>query len=155
MRGLGSVLILLGVTAFSAGIILGVMVFSDVRDVYTKLDGARAVAETKIKDVEEVFSDIDIIYERSKIVVHDYETGAIDNIHDDQIKVLLKDINMVTAKSIKLKSEIDNELGNLQELKLIVTHDYEPTVIKVIVSLVCLICSGWLFGFGIFLRRNK
>lgn len=65
------------------------------------------VAEAKISDVEDVFSDIDIIYERSKIVVQDYETGAIGNIHDDQIKMLLKDINSVTAKSIKLKSDIE------------------------------------------------
>lgn len=154
MRGFGSVLILLGVTAFSAGIILGVMLFAEVRDIYIKMDGARIVAENKIGDVDEVFNDIDIIYERSKMVVHDYETGAIDNIHDDQIKALLKDINSVTAKSIKLKNEIDQELGNIDELKLIITHDYQPTLIKVIISLVCLISSGWLFGLGVFLRKK-
>lgn len=154
MRAFGIILMLLGVTALVVGVVTGFSVYSSVGNLYNKVNEGRDIVTGKFDDVKNVFNDIDIIYERSDVLIKDYERGAITDIKDERIKGLLNDVQDVTARSIKLKESIEEEMGQLEEMKTGITSQYDSALVLSLVSFISLVASGWLFGFGALLRKS-
>ena len=154
MRAFGIILMLLGVTALVVGVVTGFSVYSSVEGLYSKIKEGRDIVTGKFDDVKNVFNDIDIIYERSDVLIKDYERGAITDIKDERIKGLLNDVQDVTARSIKLKESIEDEMGQLEEMKTGITSQYDSALVLSLVSFISLVASGWLFGFGALLRKS-
>ena len=152
MRAIGMLFMLIGVAGLIVGIGTGYATYSSVIDLYNNIEEGRQIITGKIDDVQEMFDDVDVVYERVDKTVTDYEQGRLDSLDEERIKDLTRDIRTLAGKSMDLKTEIEGEIDRLEEIESSVSEKYTATITVALVSLVCLIASGWLFGFGALIR---
>jgi hypothetical protein len=155
MRMLGSFLMLLGVSALIVGLVTGYLVYTSGYEVYEKFEDTRGVISERMDDVKDVFRDIDVIQERLNMVMEDYEEGNINSVNDSRVQNLLRDIRKVSDKSMELKADIEDEIGDVEDLEDMVRTKVSSSATVAVVSLGSLILSGWIFGMGALLRRRK
>ena len=155
MRVLGTFLMLLGVAALIVGLVTGYVAFDTAKQLYQQIEQGREIVTDKIDEVNTVFGDIDVIYERSQKTVADYEQGRINDLNDDRIKSLLRDVRSVSEQSMNLKESIQEDMGTLQEMRESVTTGYDTSLNLGLIGFGSLVISGWLFGFGALARGGR
>lgn len=152
MRILGSFLMLLGVAGLIVGLVTGFVAYDTARQLYQQIEQGREIVTDKIDEVNTVFGDIDVIYDRSQKTVNDYEQGRINNLNDERIKALLRDVRTVSEQAMSLKESIQEDMGTLEEMRENVATGYDTSLNLGLIGFVCLVLSGWLFGFGALAR---
>lgn len=155
MRILGSFLMLLGVAGLIVGLVTGYVAFDTAKQLYQQIEQGKKIVTDKIDEVNTVFGDIDVIYERSQKTIKDYEQGRINDINDDRVKALLRDVRTVSEQSMSLKDSIKEDMGTLEEMRDSVTTGYDTSLNLGLIGFACLVLSGWLFGLGALAKGGR
>jgi ElaB/YqjD/DUF883 family membrane-anchored ribosome-binding protein len=152
MRLFGTFLSILALACLVVGAATAVMLYSSGIRVYDKIQSVRQIIEDDIDRVQNAFSDVDAVYVDSKQIVDDYERGQISGIQDERVRNIFKRINatMESTRSVKERTEAD--IKTVENLINELTKESLGLVPVAITCIICLVVSGWLFGFGVSFR---
>lgn len=146
---------LLGVAGLIVGIVTGYIAFDTAKQLYQQIEQGREIVTDKVDEVNTVFNDIDVIYERSQKTINDYEQGRINDINDERVKALLRDVRTVSKQSMNLKDSIEEDMGTLEEMRESVTTGYDTSLNLALIGFACLVLSGWIFGLGALAKGGR
>lgn len=152
MRTLGNVLSLLAVACLIIGAATAILLYSSAVRMFTKAKEMQSIISDDIDEVRDIFDDVENVFEETQGVVEDYESGRITDVNDERVAAAFRQINeaLESTRSIKQKAE--------EDIKIVEQHIEDlmreglGLVPMAITSIVTLIISGWLFGFGVSFR---
>ena len=152
MRVFGTILSLLAVAALVIGAATAVMLYTSGVRMFEKFERVRNIVEDDIEVVRRAFNDVDTVYEESRRVVNDYERHGIDGVGDERVREVLGKINTTMQKTRNIKEKTEGDIETVEKLIGELTREGLALVPIAITSIVSLVVSGWLFGFGVSFR---
>lgn len=154
MRAIGWLFRILGIAALLAGIWFAWSVYAGGAAMVTQANDLRTRLDKDVATVRELFTDVDVVHERSAAVVRDYESGAINDIHDDRIEALLRDVHAVMQRSASVKGEVEGAIDDFQEISRSSEKTVADAILPAGLALTCLVASGWLFAIGVAMGKK-
>jgi hypothetical protein len=154
MRAVGWIFRILGIAALVAGIWFAWTVYAVGAQTVNEAVDLRGRLDANVASVRELFTDVDVVHERSAAVVRDYETGAISDIHDERVEALLRDVNAVMQRSAAVKGDVEKAIDDFQTISATSEKTLADAILPAGLALTCLVASGWLFAIGVAMGKK-
>lgn len=152
MRVFGTILSLLAVAALVIGAATAVMLYMSGVRMYERFERVRDIVQGDIKVVRGTFDDVNSVYEESRQVVEDYERHGIEGVDDERVRDIFGKINSTMQKTRNIREKTEGDIETVENLINELTREGLNLVPVAVTSIVSLVISGWLFGFGVWFR---
>lgn len=152
MRVFGTILSLLAVAALVIGAATAVMLYMSGVRMYERFERVRDIVQGDIKVVRGTFDDVNSVYEESRQVVEDYERRGIEGVDDERVRDIFGKINSTMQKTRNIREKTEGDIETVENLINELTREGLNLVPVAVTSIVSLVISGWLFGFGVWFR---
>jgi len=152
MRVFGTILSLLAVAALVIGAATAVMLYTSGLRMYEGFERVRGIVQGDIEVVRGTFDDVNTVYEESRQVVEDYERHGIEGVDDERVRQIFGKINSTMQKTRNIREKTEGDIETVENMVNDLTREGLNLVPVAVTSIVSLVISGWLFGFGVWFR---
>jgi hypothetical protein len=152
MRVFGTFLSILALACLVVGAATAVMLYSSGLRIYDKFDRVQKIVRDDIERVRSAFGNVNSVYEDSKKIVEDYDRGRISGVQDERVREIFKRINATMQQTRGVKDKTEADIETVENLIDEMTKESLGLAPVAITCIICLVVSGWLFGFGVSFR---